>query len=166
MSFNIGDKVIHSTHGFAEIVNIETKVVSGISLDYYVVKTNTLLLWIPVENNFQCNLRFPTPMNNFYMLSNILRSHCLPLSTLRNERKTQIHDRLTDGASESTCGIIRDLSFCRKSKKLNEYESSMFKRAVNMLIDEWQYTMSVTKMQATMELNALLDESYSISLAL
>lgn len=165
MSFNIGEKVIHSTHGFAEIVDIEEKVVAGISLDYYVVQTSTLKLWIPVLEDSKGNLRSPTPKEQFNPLFEILRSRHAPFSDFRNERRLQIHERITRGTTDTTCSLIRDLSYCRKSKKLNEYESSIFKRAVNMLIDEWQYAMSITKMQATTELNTLLDESYSLSLA-
>jgi hypothetical protein len=32
-----------------------------------------------------------------------------------------------------------------------------------MLIDEWQYSMSISQSQAIGELNTLLDESYSLS---
>jgi RNA polymerase-interacting CarD/CdnL/TRCF family regulator len=163
MSFHIGDKVIHSNHGFAEIVNIESKVVSGNSSEYYVVQTKNLILWSPVLHPVQGNLRLPTSKSKFIDLVTILRSHCLPFSEFRKERKSQIHTRINDGATESTCSLIRDLSFCQRNRKLNEYESSIFKRAVNMLIDEWQYSMSITQAQASLELNALLDESYSLS---
>jgi RNA polymerase-interacting CarD/CdnL/TRCF family regulator len=163
MSFQIGDKVIHSTHGFAEIVNVESKVVSGTSSEYYVVQTKNLMIWIPVLNPAQDNLRLPTSKSNFTDMWAILRSHSLPFSEFRKERRSQIHNRITGGATESTCGLIRDLSFCRKNGKINEYESSIYKRAVGMLMDEWQYSMSVTQAQASLELNALLDESFSLS---
>jgi RNA polymerase-interacting CarD/CdnL/TRCF family regulator len=163
MSFQIGDKVIHSTHGFAEIVNVESKVVSGASLEYYVVQTKNLMIWIPVLNPGQGNLRLPTSKDKFLALLAILRSHNLPFSEFRKERRSQIHNRIVDGATESTCGLIRDLSFCRRNGKTNEYESTIYKRAVNMLMDEWQYSMSITQAQASSELSALLDESYTLS---
>jgi RNA polymerase-interacting CarD/CdnL/TRCF family regulator len=163
MSFQVGDKVIHSTHGFAEIVDVESKEVSGTFADYYVVRTKTLMLWIPVLNSIPGNLRLPTSKEKFNALWGILRSHNLPFSEFRKERKSQIHNRITDGASESTCGLIRDLSFSRRNGKMNEYESTIYKRAVNMLMDEWQYSMSVSHAQASLELNAMLDESFSLS---
>ncbi len=163
MSFNIGDKVIHSTHGFAEVINVESREVSGISSEYYVVQTRTLLLWIPLITQTKESLRLPTSKIKFANLVDILRSHNLPLPENRNERKSRIHNMLTDGAIESICGLIRDLSFCRKSKKLNDTETSIYKSAVNKLIDEWQYSMSISEAQATRELNSLLDESYTLS---
>jgi RNA polymerase-interacting CarD/CdnL/TRCF family regulator len=165
MSFQIGDKVIHATHGFAEIMNIEAKVVAGIVSDYYVVKTSTLRLWIPINGANGDTLRSPTSKTNFNTLYNILRSHRLPFSENRNERRSQVLSRAHDGATESTCSLIRDLSFCRKNRKLNEFETVIYKRAVNNLIEEWKYAMSISQVQANLELNLLLDESYTLSLA-
>jgi RNA polymerase-interacting CarD/CdnL/TRCF family regulator len=163
MTYQIGDKVIHSTQGFGEIINIESKEVAGVTADYYVVKTKDLLLWIPIASSNKESLRLPTSKNRFSALMDILRSHNLPLSNNRNERKSQIHDRLSDGATESMCGLIRDLSYCRKNQKLNDTETSIFKRAVSKLIDEWQYAMSIPPSQALGELNVLLDESFTVS---
>jgi len=163
MSFHIGDKVIHSTHGFAKIINVESKEVSGISSEYYVVQTRKLLLWIPFISQTKESLRLPTSKSNFNNLIDILRSHNLPFPDNRKERKIQIHNMLTSGATESICGLIRDLSFCRKNNKLNETETSIYKGAISNLIDEWQYSMSISQAQAIGELNLLLDESYLLS---
>ena len=163
MSYQIGDKVIHATHGIAEIVNVESKEVSGIASEYYVVQTKTLILWIPLIQQIKSSLRPPTSKTGFASLAEILRSRNLPLPENRNDRKSNIHSRLTDGAIESICGLIRDLSFCRKNKKLNDTETSIYKSAVNKLIDEWQYSMSVPQAEAIRELNQLLDESYLLS---
>jgi CarD family transcriptional regulator len=163
MSFNIGDKVIHSTHGFAEIINVESKKVSGVSSEYYVVQTRNLKLWIPLISQNKESLRLPTATGKFSGLADILRSHNLPFPENRNERKSKIHTMLNDGEIESICGLIRDLSFCRKSNKLNETESSIYKSAVTKLLDEWQFAMSVSQTQAMGELNLLLDESFALS---
>ena len=163
MSFHIGDKVIHSTHGFAKIINVESKEISGISSEYYVVQTRKLLLWIPLISQTKESLRLPTSKSNFNNLIDILRSHNLPFPDNRKERKIQIHNMLTNGATESICGLIRDLSFCRKNNKLNETETSIYKGAISNLIDEWQYSMSISQAQAIGELNLLLDESYLLS---
>ncbi|MBN2085968.1 MAG: hypothetical protein JW748_12180 [Anaerolineales bacterium] len=164
MAFQIGDKVIHATHGIADIINVESKEVSGVSSEYYVVQTRSLILWIPLIQQLKSSLRPPTSRSGFSSLLEILRSRNTPLPENRNERRSHIHSRLTDGAVESVCGLIRDLSFCRKNKKLNDTETSIYKSAVLKLLEEWQYSMSVSQAQATRELNTLLDESYVLSL--
>jgi RNA polymerase-interacting CarD/CdnL/TRCF family regulator len=164
MSFQIGDKVIHVVQGFGEVINIESKEVSGVTAEYYVVKTRALLLWIPIIKQIKDSLRLPTSKNDFGTLLDILRSHNLPFSKNRNERKLQIHNMLTSGATDSICGLIRDLSFCRKNQKLNDTDTYIYKSAVGKLIDEWIYSMSIPQSQAIGELNILLDESYSTSI--
>jgi RNA polymerase-interacting CarD/CdnL/TRCF family regulator len=163
MTYNIGDKVIHSTHGFAEIINVESKEVSGISSTYYVIQTRSLLLWIPLICQNKESIRLPTSKNKFIELFDILRSHNIPFPKNRNERKSQIHNMLTDGEIESICRLIRDLSFCRKNHRLNDTDTSTYKCAVMKLIDEWQYSMSISQAQAIGELNSLLDESFVLS---
>jgi RNA polymerase-interacting CarD/CdnL/TRCF family regulator len=163
MSFQIGDKVIHATHGFAEIINVESKEVSGVSSEYYVVRTSKLILWIPLISKIKESLRLPTSRSGFANLMGILRSHNSPFPMNRNDRKSHIHNLLTDGGTASICGLIRDLSFCRKNSKLNDTETIIYKNAVAKLIDEWQYSMSISQAQAIGELNSLLDESYLLS---
>jgi RNA polymerase-interacting CarD/CdnL/TRCF family regulator len=164
LSFQIGDKVIHSVQGFGEIINIESKEISGKSSLYYVVKTRDLILWVPISSNNNSSLRYPTRRVNFSALIDILRSHNNPFSKFRNERKSQINTMLTSGGTESICRLIRDLSFYRKTQKLNDTDTYIFKSAVNKLIDEWQYAMSISTEQAIVELNSLLDESYAASI--
>jgi RNA polymerase-interacting CarD/CdnL/TRCF family regulator len=163
MSYHIGDKVVHATHGFSEVINVESKEVLGVSSEYYVVQTKKLMLWIPLIAQTKESLRPPTSKSKFGRLLGILRSHNLPFPVNRNERKSLIHNLLTDGAIESICSLIRDLSFCRKNNKLNDTEASIYKHAVVKLIDEWEYSMSVSQAQALGELNSLLDESFILS---
>jgi hypothetical protein len=63
MSYSIGDKVIHSTHGFAEIINVESKEVLGVSSRYYVIQTRSLLLWIPIFSQNKESIRLPNLLN-------------------------------------------------------------------------------------------------------
>jgi CarD family transcriptional regulator len=163
MAFQIGNKVIHAIHGFAEIINVESKEVLGVSSEYYVVKTKALILWIPVLNQSKESLRVPTIKSDFPVLFDILRSHRVPFSENRKERKTYISRMLNDGATESICTLIRDLSYCRKNKGLNETESHIYKNAVVKLLDEWKYSMSISQEDANTELNTLLSESYALS---
>jgi RNA polymerase-interacting CarD/CdnL/TRCF family regulator len=150
--------------GFAEITGIESKEVAGVATDYYVVQTKKLMLWIPVNSPSQDTLRLPTEKSDFPNLFDILRSHRLPFSVNRNERKFYIHKMLNDGAIQSICSLIRDLSFFRKNNKLNDTDSAIYKSAVGKLLDEWKYSMAVSQEEANTQLNTLLSESYSLSI--
>jgi len=165
MDFHVGDKVIHSSHGLADIVDLENKEISGNVTKFYVVRTKDLTIWIPVDHAENGSLRMPASRSEFERLFPILRARYDPFSENRMERKTQIHSRIKEGNSGSLCRLVRDLSFYNKNKKLNDTEGTILDRAVAWLVDEWQYAMSVPPSQAKKELNQLLEESYRASTA-
>ena len=164
MDFQIGDKVIHSSYGMVEIIGLEKKEVAGTVSLFYVVKAKDMTVWIPVHAEDRVTLRTPASKNEFEQYFSILRDRYNPFSDNRMERKNQIHLRLREGNSDSMCRLVRDLSFYRKNKKLNEYETSIFERSVTSLVDEWQYSMAVPVATARTELGHLLDESYTKSM--
>lgn len=165
MDFQVGDKVIHSSYGMADIVDMENKEIAGKVTRFYVVRAKDLMIWIPANSGVNGSLRLPASRSEFEGLFPILRAHSEPLSANRMERKNQIHLRIKEGNSGSLCRLVRDLSFYYKSKKLNETEHTIYERAIAFLVDEWQFAMSVTLAQARRELNQLLDESYVQSTA-
>jgi RNA polymerase-interacting CarD/CdnL/TRCF family regulator len=164
MDFHVGDKVIHSSYGLVEIVDMENKEVSGTVTLFYVVKTKDMTVWIPVHAEDPGSLRSPASRPEFEKFFSILRDRYAPFSDNRMERKAQIHTRLREGNSGSVCRLVRDLSFYRRNKKLNEYETSIFERTVTSLVDEWQYSMAVPPAKARSDLTQLLDESYTKSM--
>jgi RNA polymerase-interacting CarD/CdnL/TRCF family regulator len=164
MDFHVGDKVIHSSYGMVEIVDLEKKEVAGTETLFYVVKAKDMTVWIPVHAEDRVTLRTPASRMEFEKFFSILRDRYNPFSENRMERKNQIHVRLHEGNSGSMCRLVRDLSFYRKNKKLNEYETSIFERSVTSLVDEWQYSMAVPVTTARSELGQLLDESYTKSM--
>jgi CarD family transcriptional regulator len=163
MEYKIGDKVIHTSFGFAEIVGLEEKEIAGKFDRYYVVKTNKMLVWIPVSHIEKVTLRFPSSKMVFDELFSILRSKVSAFSADRMIRKSEIFSRINEGNSESICRLVRDMSFYRTTKKFNEYEKSMFDRAIRVLMDEWQFSLNITPAQARIDLDGMLAESYSAS---
>lgn len=158
MNFQVGDTVIHSSYGLAEIVGVEEKAIAEQKILYYVVKTNDLTIWIPVNDMDKSNLRLPTTKDDFSNLFSILRSASDPLSNDRKERKAQLLQRMKEGNSESLCRLVRDLSDYRLTKKLNENDSYIFKRAQESLLKEWIFSLSVPLAEAKTELKKILDE--------
>jgi RNA polymerase-interacting CarD/CdnL/TRCF family regulator len=164
MDFQVGDKVIHTAYGLVEIVDLEKKEVAGTVTLFYVVKAKDMTVWIPVHAEDRVSLRPPASKPEFEKFFSILRDRYNPFSENRMERKAQIHTRLQEGNSGSVCRLVRDLSFYRRNKKLNEYETSIFERTVTSLVDEWQYSLAVPPAKARSDLTQLLDESYTKSM--
>jgi RNA polymerase-interacting CarD/CdnL/TRCF family regulator len=154
--FQVGDKVIHWSYGLGEIIKLDEKTLSGQKARYYVVRVQNLTIWVPLGDDGKSNLRPPTPKSDFENLFAILRSPGEPLSNDRLERKTQLMEKMKNGSLQEICQVVRDLSFLRRGKKLNDNDVAILKRAHDFLIDEWKLSMIVPPAQAERELIQLL----------
>jgi CarD family transcriptional regulator, regulator of rRNA transcription len=157
MDFHIGDKVIHSTYGMGEIVHIEEKVIHDHPINCYVVRTNELTIWIPINDLHQNSLRTPTLPDEFKRLFTILTSPGEALPEDRVLRKDQLIANMKDGQLSSICQVVRDLTHFKRIKKLNDQEKSILERAMNSLLTEWIYSLGVPQHQAQQAMLKMLD---------
>jgi RNA polymerase-interacting CarD/CdnL/TRCF family regulator len=156
MKFQIGDTVVHNTHGIGKIVRLEEQTFSGEKTLYYVVQVRDLTVWVPVDEQVMSRLRPPTPQGEFSRLFSILSESGKSLPYDRLERKTYLLEELKDGKIESRCRIIRDLSYFQYIKPLNENDRFVLKQASDSLLGEWEYSLFIPLAQAQVELNDLL----------
>jgi RNA polymerase-interacting CarD/CdnL/TRCF family regulator len=158
MNFLVGDQVVHSVYGLGEIIQLDEKKLSGRTAQYYVVRIRDLTLWVPINDSGDSNLRYPTPASDFEALFAILRSPGEPLSEDRLVRKTQLTDQIKDGKLSSVCRAVRDLTYHRHTKKMNENDTATLERLQNFLLNEWVVSLSISFSQAKQELSLLLGE--------
>jgi len=156
MDFQLGDPVIHWTYGLGKVVRIEERKFSGEKTLYYVVQIRDLTVWVPADAQLMSRLRSPTTKRGFSKLFTILSEPGESLSDDRLERKTQLVEVLKGGRAESVCRVIRDLSFYQHRKPLNENDKLVLKQALDLLLSEWGFSLSVPLAQAQVELNGLL----------
>jgi RNA polymerase-interacting CarD/CdnL/TRCF family regulator len=156
MDYKIGDPVMHWTYGLGRIVGLEERVIAGQKALYYAVQVQDLTVWVPADGNLETRLRPPTPAARFKQLFAILTSPGEPHPEDRHERKTWLAEQLKDGRAESLCRVIRDLSAYQQAKSLNENDMSLLKRAQNVLLGEWGFSLSIPVMQAESDLHRLL----------
>jgi CarD family transcriptional regulator len=160
MNFQVGDKVIHRSYGLGEIIELDEKELSGTKTRYYVVQVQNLTLWVPIESSHQSSLRFPTPENDFEKIFTILKSPAEPLSDDRLDRKNTLSALMNDGTLESVSQVVRDLSAYHQIKKLNDNDTSTLRRAMDFLLNEWKFALSVSASQAEHDLRLLLGEMF------
>ena len=156
MTFQVGDQVVHWSFGLGAIIQLDEKELSGRTGRYYVVQIRDLTLWVPINETGEHCLRLLTPARDFQRLFEILASPGEPLSPNRFERKTQLTERMKDGTLESICQVVRDLSSYMQTKRMNENDTSTWKRARSFLLDEWSAALSVPVRRAERELMELL----------
>lgn len=156
MVFQIGDKVIHLTHGLGEIIDIETKTVHNHYVSCYVFQSPRLTVWVPVKSEDQHNLRAPKSKGEFEDLFSVLESPNEPLPDDHLQRKNQLLELLKDGRLKSICRVVRDLSDYSKEIKLSDIDKSILNRAKNSLLVEWVFSLSVQLPHAQKEMATLL----------
>ena len=157
MAFQIGDKVIHLSHGLGDIVNIEDKRVLDSTARCYEVRTPNLTVWVSIDAGGQNTLRDPTPRSKFKRLFAVLRGPVESLPEDRNERKKLLLEMLSDGQLKSVCQVVRDLSNYGREKNMGADDKSILERARNSLLAEWEFSLSVPLPEAERKLRKLLD---------
>ena len=158
MGFKIGDKVIHWTYGLGEIVRIEEKPINDNLTNCYVFQTSDMTIWIPIDEVQQHSLRQPTKPDEFVRLYDILGSPGEKLDEDRVMRKNQLMTQLKDGQLASICKVVRDLTYYKRSSKLNDQERYLLERAEKSLLTEWTYSLGWPMSQAHQAMTSMLGE--------
>ena len=156
MEFHVGDPVVHWSYGLGEITGLEERTLTGQKTLYYLVKISDFTVCVPADGKAMSRLRPPTPKHEFKKLFGILSGPGESLSDDRLERKAQLHKKLEDGQVGAICRVIRDISSYEQRKPLNDDDKNIMKRAWNLLLNEWGYSLSVPLGQVEFELRRLL----------
>jgi RNA polymerase-interacting CarD/CdnL/TRCF family regulator len=156
MDFHEGDIVMHWIYGLGKIIQLEERNLTGENALYYAVQIDDITIWVPADANLENRLRSPTLKAKFLHLLKILSGPSDELPIDRQERKLLLLEWLKNGRAESLCRVIRSLSTYRNLRPLNDSDQALLKRSQNALLGEWGFALSVTPLQAEIELNRLL----------
>ena len=153
MNFHSGDAVMHWMHGLGTVVRLEKRDLFGKAAMYYAVKIGDLIVWVPADAELARRLRLPTPRARFKRLLADLSSPGEQLPQDRHERKLLLIDLLKDGRAESLVRVIRALMSYKRIHSLNDNDHNQLRRAEASLTAEWGYILSITPLQAEVELH-------------
>jgi RNA polymerase-interacting CarD/CdnL/TRCF family regulator len=161
MNYEIGDTVVHWTHGLGTVIAIDEMQMAGISQQYYVIEVDLLKVWVPVQEANEGSIRLPTESLKFEALFEILRAPGGPLPEQQYQRKIELRDRMQKRTLEGLCHLIRDLIDRSRRRPLNPNDSTVLYRAEELLLDEWVLSLGVERSDAIQELEGLLREEPS-----
>jgi RNA polymerase-interacting CarD/CdnL/TRCF family regulator len=156
MNYQVGDTVVHWTHGLGRVIAIDEIHLAGITQQYYVVEIEPIKLFVPIKDPDEGSIRFPLDRKHFEGLFAILRQPGEPLPDNPYLRKNAIKERMHKRTPESLCHLIRDLSDRASRHPLNPDDSSSLIRARKHLVDEWIYSLGIERETALSELDGLL----------
>lgn len=156
MGFQIGDWVVHCTHGLGQVLAIEERTNNNKTALYYMVQLKDLTIWVPADENLNSRLRFPVSAEELHKFLATLSEPADPLLSDRRQRNLQLLEMLKDGSVESMCRVLRNLASHRHHRTWNEYDSALMNRVQKALIGEWSFSLSVSPLEAEVELQKLL----------
>lgn len=161
MNFQVGDTVVHWTHGLGSVIAIDEIHLNGITQQYYVVEIESLKLWVPVEAAEKGSIRVPADSARFETLFDILRAAGEQLPDNPFMRKTALRERMQKRSPEILCHVIRDLTDRSRQHPLNPDDSFLLDLAKKHLLDEWVLSLKIRREIAIRELDGLLQTGSS-----
>lgn len=158
-AFHKGDWIVHLYHGVGQVKGVVKKRVNGTKVSFYRVKTENSTLFIPVESHDDERLRPAATRRELDRAIKALGRPPKEMDSDHTERRRRIRAVKTDGSLASMIKLVRDLSWRRYDKKLNNTEERALRRFKDRLLQEWSVAREVTVEEARRQLNALLKES-------
>jgi RNA polymerase-interacting CarD/CdnL/TRCF family regulator len=163
MPFKAGDFIVHPMYGVGNIVRLEEKcLVEDRPRWYYVVAVDKSTVWVPADENNAAGLRAITPKKDLDRYRVVLKGQPGSLERDHNKRRTLINERVKQGAFQSLCEAVRDLSAHSWKRPLSEADLTLLQRLSYRLYREWAASEEVSVLDATAEVQALLQEAKQI----
>lgn len=156
INYEIGDTVVHWTHGLGTVVAIDKMDLAGITQQYYVVEVQLFKLWVPIDEVNDGAIRFPMESVQFKEFFDILRMPGEQLPDNQYKRKNELRERMQKRTLEGLCHVIRDLTDRSLEHTLNQNDSAVLFRAEEHLLDEWVLSLGAERSDALLELEVLL----------
>ncbi len=163
MPFKTGDFIVHPSYGVGNIVRLEEKCLAEDQPRwYYVVAVDKSTVWVPADENNTAGLRAVTPKKDLDRYRVVLKGRPGPLERDHNKRRTLINERVKQGAFQSLCEAVRDLSAQSWKRPLSEADLTLLQHLSQRLCREWAASEEVPLPDATAEVQALLQEARQI----
>jgi CarD family transcriptional regulator len=136
--FDIGDKVVHPTHGAGLVTGIEKQDLLEQYHSYYVIDltVDDRTLMIPVSNAEEIGLR---SISQRTVLSQVWDTLGVAAETLPDDykkRQERIQEKLKTGDAIKIAEVIRDLSSLKREDHLTSFDTKLLERAQQFLACE------------------------------
>lgn len=156
ITYKKGDWIVHLYHGVGQVKGVVTKTVAGEESKYYRVKTDNSTLFIPVKEFDDDRLRPAATRKELQRAMKVLNETPEEMAPDHTDRRRRIREVKNQGSLEEILKMVRDLSWRRYDKKLNNTEERALRRFKDRLLREWAVAMDTTPEEARRELNKIL----------
>jgi len=133
--FDIGDKVVHPTHGAGLVKGIKEQDLLEQFHRYYVIDlaVDDRTLMIPVSNAEEIGLRSISQKPVLSQVWHTLDATAETLSDDYKKRQKRIQEKLKTGNAIKVAEVIRDLSALKREDHLTSFDTKLLERAQQFL---------------------------------
>ena len=136
--FDIGDKVVHPSHGAGQVTGIEKRDLLEQYHRYYVIDlaVDHRTLMVPVSNAEEIGLRSISQESVLSKVWHTLDASAKTLSDDYRKRQKRIQEKLKTGDAIKVAEVIRDLSTLKREDHLTSFDTKLLERAQQFLASE------------------------------
>ena len=159
--FDIGDKVVHPTHGAGQVTGIEKQNLLEQYQRYYVIDlaVDDRTLMIPVSNADEIGLRSISQEAALSRMWNTLDSAAKTLPDDYKKRQGRIQEKLKTGDVIQVAEVVRDLSVLKREDHLTSFDTKLLERAQQFLACEVALVEGMQVSEAERMISVTLDNS-------
>lgn len=149
MQFKIGDKAVYPAHGVAEVANIESKVIGGKKIDFYVLKfvSNGTTLMVPTSTCMSAGMRGIVSQDSISNIYTILSNPNKVAQRAWNRRFRDFNEKLRKSVIEDVAEVLRDLWTLQTTKELSFSEKQMLEKAMELIVSEISASQGIAASQ-------------------
>jgi len=157
--FDIGDKVVHPTHGAGRVTGIRKEDLLDQYHRYYVIDltVDDRTLMIPVSKAEEIGLRSISQEAALSRVWHTLGAAAETLSDDYKKRQERIQEKLKTGDAIKVAEVIRDLSALKRGDHLTSFDTKLLERAQQFLACEVALVEGVQVSEAERMISEMLD---------
>ncbi len=154
-----GNWVVHAMHGLGQITGRDTKEVLGEKKQFYVIKTDLITYWLPVENKDTQRIRPIASGESFQEAIKLISSEPVKLDDNFRRRLIHIKDQISKCSLEAKAQLIRDIHARDLQKDIHINEKKILENLISQFLEEWQESTGIDTKAARQQLNDALKKS-------
>ncbi len=159
ITFEVGDKAVHPSHGVGEIVAIEHREIGGTSCNFYILKIidNGLKIMVPTGAPAAGGLRRIMSEADAERILDTLRAREVAVIVQPWSKRFRAYtEMMQSGQPNEIAKVLRDMSRLRYDKELSFGESRLLDQAKTILLTELALAKRVPEARLLAEVRDIL----------
>ena len=154
-----GSWVVHAHHGLGQVTGVDIKEISGVKNKFYVVKTDQITYWLPVDDQDNQRIRPIASVKSFQSALELISSEPSKLDDNFRRRLIYIKDQISEGSLQGKAQLIRDIHARDLQKDIHINEKKILENLISQFLREWVEATGIEAKSARQQMHEALSKS-------